>query len=72
MPVRILLELEFADWARDNDITDVMLLKVAREIEAGLVDARLGGFLLKKRMAAPGRGKRGGYRVILAHRRQTD
>ena len=45
-----------------------MLLKVAKEIEAGLVDARLGGFLLKKRMAAPGRGKRGGYRVILAHR----
>jgi hypothetical protein len=68
MPVRILLELEFADWAANNDVTDAMLLKVAKEIEAGLVDARLGGFLLKKRMAAPGRGKRGGYRVILAHR----
>ena len=68
MPVRILLELEFADWATDNDVTDSMLLKTAEEIETGLVDARLGGFLVKKRMAAPGRGKRGGYRVILAHR----
>jgi hypothetical protein len=32
------------------------------------VDARLGGFLIKKRVAAPGRGKRGGYRTIAAHR----
>ena len=40
----------------------------AAEIENGLVDARLGGFLIKKRVAAPGRGKRGGCRTIAAHR----
>lgn len=45
-----------------------MLCKAAAEIERGLVDARLGGFLLKKRVAAQGRGKRGGYRTILAYR----
>jgi hypothetical protein len=33
-----------------------------------LVDARLGGFLIKKRVGAAGRGKGGGYRTILAHR----
>ena len=38
MPVRILLELAFADWAAHNDVTDSMLLKAAEEIETGLVD----------------------------------
>ena len=39
-----------------------------REIESGLVDARLGGFLLKKRIGIDGRGKSGGLRSIVAHR----
>lgn len=68
MAVRILLALKFSDWASDNGVTDLVLLKTASEIESGLVDARLGGFLLKKRIAAPGRGKSGSYRVILAYR----
>ncbi|NYJ11171.1 hypothetical protein GGI64_002222 [Rhizobium leguminosarum] len=49
-------------------MTDAMLCTAAREIEAGLIDARLGGFLLKKRVAAPGRGKRGSYRTIVGYR----
>jgi len=32
----------------------------------GLLDADLGGGVFKKRIARPGRGKRGGYRTILA------
>lgn len=32
----------------------------------GLVDATLGGGLVKKRIARPGRGKSGGYRTLLA------
>ena len=32
----------------------------------GLVDARLGGGVVKKRIARAGEGKRGGYRTILA------
>ena len=32
---------------------------------AGLVDADLGGGVYKKRVAMPGRGKRGGARVLL-------
>lgn len=36
---------------------------------AGLVDADLGGGLLKKRVALPGRGRRGGARLIVATRR---
>lgn len=66
--MRLLEDLEFHKWARKNDVTDAMLCAAAWEIELGLVDARLGGHLLKKRVAAPGRGKSGGYRTILAHR----
>ncbi len=41
---------------------------MAHEVEAGLVDANLGRGLYKKRLAAKGRGKRGGYRTLLAFR----
>jgi len=66
--VRVFKDLEFHDWARDEAVSDAVLCTAAAEIENGLVDARLGGFLIKKRVAAPGRGKRGGYRTIAAHR----
>ena len=39
-----------------------------KEIETGLVDAHLGGFLYKKRVAVQGGGKRGGTRTLLAYR----
>jgi len=61
-------DLEFAKWARKERVTDAMLCNSVAEIEAGLIDARLGGSLLKKRVAAPGRGKRGSYRTIVAYR----
>nr|WP_263469118.1 type II toxin-antitoxin system RelE/ParE family toxin [Stenotrophomonas sp. CFS3442] len=37
-------------------------------MEGGLVDADLGGGIFKKRVALPGRGKRGSVRT---HRRHT-
>lgn len=68
MPVRVFKDLEFHQWAEDEGLTDEKLLEAAEEIESGLVNARLGGFLIKKRVGAPGRGKSGGYRTIIAHR----
>lgn len=68
MVVRLLKDVEFARWAERNRLADKVLREAAREIEAGLIDARLGGVLIKKRVAAPGRGKRGGYRTILGYR----
>ena len=35
-------------------------------MQQGLIDARLGGGVVKKRVARAGQGKRGGYRTILA------
>lgn len=37
-------------------------------MERGLIDADLGGFLYKKRVARPGAGKSGGYRTLLSAR----
>ena len=37
-------------------------------MEPGLIDADLGGFLFKKRVARSGGGKRGGYRTLLSAR----
>jgi hypothetical protein len=66
--VRVFKDCAFDDWAKDEGVTDEKLSGAAAEIEKGLVDARLGGFLIKKRLGAPGQGKRGGYRTIIAHR----
>lgn len=56
----------FARWARKEGVTDRALLIAVTEMQSGLVDARLGGGLFKKRVALPGGGKRGGARTIVA------
>lgn len=46
-----------------------MLVAAASEIANGLVDARIGESLYKKRVAAPGRGKSRSYRILVAWKR---
>ena len=43
-----------------------MLRNVIDELQVGLIDANLGGGLIKKRVARAGQGKRSGHRVLLA------
>lgn len=57
---------KFSKWAKDVDCEDTLLINAVKEIEKGLVDANLGGNLFKKRIAPKGRGKSGGWRIILA------
>ncbi len=45
------------------------MCKAVSEMERGLVDADLGGGVVKKRVALPGRGKRGGARTLVATNR---
>ena len=59
----------FDKWQRKADVTDAMLLKAIEEMSNGLIDADLGGNVFKKRIALPGRGKRGGARTLLATNR---
>ena len=59
---------DFARWQAGEKLADAALCKAVQEMEAGLVDADLGGFLYKKRVARPGGGKSGGYRTLLSAR----
>lgn len=56
----------FSRWARKEGLSDLALRKAVQEMAMGLYDADLGGNLLKKRIARPGSGKRGGFRTIVA------
>ena len=56
----------FARWVKREGLADRDLCDTVVEMQKGLIDARLGGGLIKKRVARSGHGKRGGYRVILA------
>ena len=50
-------------------MTDNALGKAVGSAEQGLVDADLGGGLIKQHIARRGQGKSGGYRTVIAYRR---
>lgn len=58
----------FARFARKEGISDAALRKAISQAEQGLIDARLGGDLIKQRVARSGGGKSGGYRTLIAFR----
>mgnify|MGYP002737265891 CR=1 FL=1 len=64
----ILKRKDFARWQVGEKLSDTALCIAVQEMENGLIDADLGGFLYKKRVARPGGGKRGGYRTLLSAR----
>lgn len=47
-------------------LSDTALCGAVVEMERGLIDADLGGGMVKKRVPLPGRGKRGGARTLAA------
>lgn len=65
---RILKRKDFAKWQAGEKLPDTALCEAVKEMEDGLIDADLGGFLYKKRVARPGGGKSGGYRTLLSAR----
>ena len=56
----------FARIAKKAGIADAALKALADEMRQGVIHAHLGGNVYKQRVAVPGRGKRGGGRVIIA------
>jgi hypothetical protein len=58
----------FSRFARHELIADACLREAIARAERGLIDADLGGGLIKQRVARPGQGRSGGYRVIVAYR----
>ncbi len=61
----------FARFARDEGIADRSLREAVERADKGLVDADLGGNLIKQRVARQGQGKSGGYRVLIAYRTEA-
>ena len=55
----------FDRFARRERIADALLLDAVARAERGLVDADLGGGVVKQRVARPGQGRSGGYRTII-------
>jgi hypothetical protein len=58
----------FTRWMGNAGLTDAALCEAVLEMAHGLIDADLGGHVVKKRVALPGQGKRGGARTIVATR----
>jgi hypothetical protein len=56
----------FTKWADKEDLTDRDLSAAVEEMANGLIDADLGGHVIKKRVALQGQGKSGGARTLLA------
>ncbi len=58
----------FARFAKQETISDGSLWDAIERAGRGLIDADLGGGLIKQRVARRGQGRSGGYRVIVAYR----
>jgi hypothetical protein len=66
--LRVLKNPWFARFARKERISDAALCDAVARAENGLIDADLGGGLIKQRVARPGAGKSGGYRTLVLYR----
>jgi len=66
--MRIFKTKWLARFARREGIDDQSLREAIERAEQGLIDADLGGGLIKQRVARPGRGRSGGYRMIVGYR----
>lgn len=70
--IRIFKTTTFAKWAKKEKLADISLCRAIDEINRGLVDASLGGGLVKKRVAKLGGGRRGGFRTLIAFHSPSD
>ena len=70
MPSSIFKTKLFSRFARKERISDRSLAEAIERAERGLVDADLGGGLIKQRVAREGQGRSGGYRMLVAYRVQ--
>ena len=64
--LQVLATKSFSRWMRKNKVSQQNIAAAAAEMAEGLIDADLGGHVVKKRVALGGRGKRSGARTIVA------
>lgn len=58
----------FVRYARRERIEDQSLCEAIERAERGIIDADLGGGVIKQRVAREGQGRSGGYRLLVAYR----
>ncbi|MBU2763794.1 MAG: type II toxin-antitoxin system RelE/ParE family toxin [Pseudomonadota bacterium] len=63
---RVFKTRHFSRWMRKTKLSDRTLCQAVEEMARGLIDADLGGGIVKKRVGLAGRGKRGGARTLVA------
>ncbi|MBF0624869.1 MAG: type II toxin-antitoxin system RelE/ParE family toxin [Magnetococcales bacterium] len=68
---RIFKTRPFGRWARKVSLLDQALCGAVAEMARGLIDADLGGGVVKKRVALSGRRKSGGARTLVATNRDN-
>lgn len=66
--MRIFKNAWFVRFARKEGISDAALQEAVARAEAGLIDADLGGGVVKQRVARSGAGRSGGYRTLILYR----
>ena len=66
--VRIFKTKWLVRYARRERITDRSLSDAIERAARGLIDADLGGGIIKQRVAREGQGRSGGYRMLVAYR----
>src|SRR5690625_1859598 len=66
---RVFKTRTFTRSMKKSGLTDTALCVAVEEMSQGLIDADLGDNIVKKRVALPGQGKRGGARTIVATKR---
>jgi hypothetical protein len=66
--MRIFRNKSFTRFARKAALDDHALRKAVEDAERGLIDAQLGGGVIKQRVARPGKGKSGGFRTIILYK----
>lgn len=63
--MRIFKTKTLAKFTRQHGISDTALVEAVERAKQGLIDADLGGKIIKQRVARPGQGKRGGFRMLI-------
>lgn len=63
--MRVFKTKTLARFTRQNRIPDASLMAAVERATRGLIDADLGGRIIKQRVARPGEGKRGGFRLLI-------
>lgn len=58
----------FHQWTKKEALCDTTLLEIIDEMEKGIFDANLGGYIYKKRIAIRGKGKSSSLRTIIAYK----